>query len=1266
MAAGIKFSDQPPKKKKSKFSDARPKFLDKPPEQKVADNGQPDEEDYLGDDFAERIYEQGIRNAIPETGKALTRGAGTTVADVAHESRQPLSAREGSLPNLINQLRGVENEPVENYEWAEKLRGKLPERSEHGLFRGVERFGKIASRPEALVFGPAGIVGAALPAASGQVTEELGGTPEQQQVAEALSIFGPAAYGGSKAILNQPNKNTPKPPVQKAPITNVEKTTKFTDTSPKKVKSNETAPVEKVEPVVEFKTEKGSTYQVKGKSTERNKAKRKEHTDHGQQPKSEKTWYVSPEDATKLGEFQTSGSGKKIVEMPDGSLGVQYTSGKNKGKIEARTVVKPKDKPAKGLIPVESFENGEKIHFGNKITEVSSKATIRASQKPLTKKVKKPEPIPEPIIEKTGEGAAERLEYPKGTGKKLVEAVNTVIQAAKTPKQTFLRTTDAMNTAVFNYLAPLEKLKGGTNAVTSRIKLAQTAASEVNSVLENGIFSNMTGQFEHQGLKGAYGDLNWKSVSRDLKPSEGALADLDAYRTSKIALKRQKQGKKTGIDTEIAKEDAARLAPKYEKTSENIRNWQRAINNEYGKNILGTKLTEKFNDGYYASMYRVMDSGADSILQTGSLKPKQPFYNYEGSNRKVIPPSESDPYNAAMLIHNSRKNDAVLAYMDEVQAGRLPGKIRKGKNKEIPQNVRDEIGLDLDPELGEVAENLYNQTRTNGFLPDKNILRCWKDGKPIDIEVPSEVYDVFSNSVNQPLGPIAKIFSSVNRLFSKAISYEPRKAVSIFARDALSSLIYSKTGSNPISIFEALGDIYGNKEAYQKFKALGGDTYANRLATRTERTTKINDLITPGHEGIIVPFKKIASFFKKYPELINNMSMAVPYAEYKRGLIKFGDTPEGRIAAAMEAKKVTYDPNRKGSSKLVQGIGTFTPFWNVSLQDLSMVGKNLRNKSTWVKGLLGITLPTLMLLNYNDGNPDYDDLHPADKAAFWHFYSGENHYRVPIPWLLGTVFKVGAESFYNTIKSEAADGNQRAKEAWSGLYENFVSNLSGSLNPVVQMYIEQTTGKSPASPLGLALGVESNKAPEVVPRRLKDLPPELQYTSKTSVLARSFGSLWGISPIKIDKLIKGFGGLVATDALALTDEMAYWSGLAEDKRPEQNEKNYLMLGNFISDNTPTRTKYQNDFYEILDKQTKQKKAEKVVPEFGDPDILNVDLTDWNKDISGLFKDIREAEDDSSLSPAAKKKAIKELQQEINSLYKEAVTEYRNDELLRNK
>lgn len=378
--------------------------------------------------------------------------------------------------------------------------------------------------------------------------------------------------------------------------------------------------------------------------------------------------------------------------------------------------------------------------------------------------------------------------------------------------------------------------------------------------------------------------------------------------------------------------------------------------------------------------------------------------------------------------------------------------------------------------------------------------------------------------------------------------------------------------------------------------------------------------------------------------------MAVPFAEYKAGIAKYGDTAEGRILAMMDAKRVTYDPSRKGKSVLVREAAPFINFWNVTLQDISMLGSQLKRPEVWAKGLSIITMPSLALKMWNDGNPKYDELTAIDKAAFWHLFFGDHHVRIPTPWLLGTTFKTIPETMFDIVKGNGGEGGK-------ALYHNAVDQVSGNFNPLIQTSIELMTGKSPASPLGALLGVES-KAPEVVPRRLQNLPKELQYTSTTSQVSRKLAPLINVSPVIMDRVLNNLGATVSRDTLALIDEIAYQTGFAEDKRPEKQLTNYLILGNFVSNSPASRTKYAEEFYELMEALRVGKAGEKHgVPAKDIQRLERAGLNKYNSEISKRFTKYRQVQE-SDLPSQVKKKELDRIQREINDLYKEAVTRAR--------
>ena len=125
----------------------------------------------------------------------------------------------------------------------------------------------------------------------------------------------------------------------------------------------------------QFKTAKGSVYNLFSDGTTiRNKAQRPEHgNDQGVKDRSQATFFITPDHANEMGGlFQAvSRFGKRIAQASNGQWGVQYTDGPSKGKFERRTMGKVSPTPEVGSLPVELWNNGTKVHFGNRVTEVT-------------------------------------------------------------------------------------------------------------------------------------------------------------------------------------------------------------------------------------------------------------------------------------------------------------------------------------------------------------------------------------------------------------------------------------------------------------------------------------------------------------------------------------------------------------------------------------------------------------------------------------------------------------------------------------------------------------------------------------------------------------------------------------------------------------------------------------------------------------------------------------------------------------------------------
>lgn len=134
-----------------------------------------------------------------------------------------------------------------------------------------------------------------------------------------------------------------------------------------------------------FTTSKGSTYEVHSDgTTTRTKSFHPEHgaADQGPQPRSQATLYVTPEDAVTLGEVQAEGPKRTVRPVSEDEWGVRYEEGPSAGKFEKRTVVTTEKAPRVGLVPVEVWQGGKSVHFGNEITQVGDAPTGKLLRMP--------------------------------------------------------------------------------------------------------------------------------------------------------------------------------------------------------------------------------------------------------------------------------------------------------------------------------------------------------------------------------------------------------------------------------------------------------------------------------------------------------------------------------------------------------------------------------------------------------------------------------------------------------------------------------------------------------------------------------------------------------------------------------------------------------------------------------------------------------------------------------------------------------------------
>jgi hypothetical protein len=138
------------------------------------------------------------------------------------------------------------------------------------------------------------------------------------------------------------------------------------------------------------------------------------------------------------------------------------------------------------------------------VLETEPEVDMPIPEKPVESKAVKPNDG-DPIIETTGKSAKEMLQPEPSLTAKVKETTSKVIEKVSDPK----KLANDINTGVWDALIPLRNAEKNIpieEQVTTRVKQAQSVASEINNVLNQGIFDNIQDKYISGSLKDAYLD----------------------------------------------------------------------------------------------------------------------------------------------------------------------------------------------------------------------------------------------------------------------------------------------------------------------------------------------------------------------------------------------------------------------------------------------------------------------------------------------------------------------------------------------------------------------------------------------------------------------------------------------------------------------------------------------------------------------------------------------------------------------------------------
>ncbi|MBP8174242.1 MAG: hypothetical protein KAY06_09630, partial [Aeromonadaceae bacterium] len=552
----------------------------------------------------------------------------------------------------------------------------------------------------------------------------------------------------------------------------------------------------------------------------------------------------------------------------------------------------------------------------------------------------------------------------------------------------------------------------------------------------------------------------------------------------------------------------------------------------------------------------------------------------------------------------------------------------------------------------------------------KDLIAIKMDGEDYMIRVNDpDLYRAMTFFDRQPFGAMVNVAAKAKRLLTAGVTASPEFMLRNFLRDSLSSWAISKDGFKPV-----IDSIKGVKKTlamegstldvmFSGASFLGGYVNGNdptamadsvrkslrRKGMTPEQIAKYEKSIVRNAAQAKGAVADVWDKYSRYGEALENANREAVY----EAAIKAG---KSHAQAAFESKDL-MDFSMLGAARFIQGASMVLPFFNARIQGLGKLSRELRDNPREIAKRAGmITAMSLGLLALNWDDERYEELPDWDKDANWHFFLGDQHFRIPKPFEIGVMFGTIPERMVRAMGGKDT-GAQLGKAVARAIGETFALNPTPQIvKPLVESYFNYDSfrGGPIENAQDLAVKVEA------------------RYNEQTSLMMRELGETLGMSPKKLEHLLIGYTGTIGGYVMATAD------GLIRAAQPGESASwraDEIPLVKAVYRGTwPAKsTQHMEEFYRMLNEVNQLKrtvdqyrsegltdKANELLEEQGGILKSRRSLSRTQQQVRVVRNRIELIQRDRTMSADEKRRRIDELLSRRNDLVYQAVNNNRNN------
>lgn len=498
--------------------------------------------------------------------------------------------------------------------------------------------------------------------------------------------------------------------------------------------------------------------------------------------------------------------------------------------------------------------------------------------------------------------------------------------------------------------------------------------------------------------------------------------------------------------------------------------------------------------------------------------------------------------------------------------------------------------------------------------------------------------------------PMMRAAGKFKRMLTISVTIDPSFRIRNLTRDMLSAIATADVGFNPIK--NAIDGFHGMKTDENGVSLLAGGGAIRfgvindgNQAAHAKRLIELgidNKDILDSRSKMLGAMRKAYDWWQEWGDKIETVNRAVIYDR----AIKAG---RSHLEASFEARDL-MNFTSMGSASVIRAMSQVLPFFNARLQGLDRLARGAARdpRRFWaVTGTLAVASALLYLLNADDD--DYKKLPDYVRDNYWvlKLPGTDKWVYIPKPFEVGamaTIVERGTEMMLS-------GGDYKARDFATTLMG--VASGTLALNPVPQI----------ARPATEALfNYDMFRQAPIDSMGQQNLLPGDRYTARTSAGAVLAGRAVGVSPQRMEHLVRGYFGWLGVQALHVSDYLLRdVVGMpASPQRDLSRVSNLFVIGNFVKDADATSSKYLTRFYEAQRKIDEIYASARLAARSGDSERLASLLRSpelaarpayklADKQLAKINQQIRAVTADPDLSAKEKNARLDELNRQRNMI-----------------